>query len=68
MKILKEGIPAKAVISCQHCRCEMEYTNKDICTSSCTEKSYLNAWPTSTKTSFYIKCPCCGEHISVSKL
>lgn len=30
MKILKEGTPATAVISCPHCKCEMEYCNKDL--------------------------------------
>lgn len=70
MKILKEGTPATAVISCPHCRCEMEYTNKDMCEAITYNdgNSYLAAYPTKRLITFYIKCPCCGEHITVSKL
>lgn len=70
MKILKEGTPAKAVISCPHCRCEMEYTNKDMHEEIVYNdgNSYLAAYPTRRMATFYIQCPCCGEHITVSKL
>ena len=65
MKILKEGTPAKAVISCSHCKCEMEYTNKDM------QKDYESAYSQVTslvRKELYVICPCCGEHITVQKL
>lgn len=67
MKILKEGNPAKAVISCPHCKCEMEYTNKDIRESYGIEKyNSITAYPRNVK--YVISCPCCGEQISVRRL
>lgn len=69
MKILKEGTPAKAVISCPHCKCEMEYTNLDLYEEFQTETyNYLSSSPATMMKKYYIKCPCCGEHIPVSKL
>ena len=67
MKILKEGNPAKAVISCPRCRCEMEYTNKDM------HKAYgdygnQTCWPIPKNNNYRITCPCCGEEITVNKL
>ena len=70
MKILKKGTPATAVISCPHCKCEMEYTNMDIHETyiDYTNQSSINMWPSNKEVIFYIKCPCCGEHIIVRKL
>lgn len=65
MKILKEGIPATAVAICSHCKCEMEYTNKDM------QKDYESAYNQLTslvRRELYIICPYCGEHIIVQKL
>lgn len=65
MKILQEGIPATAIATCSHCGCRIEYTNKDM------RKDYdndTNQISYISKRNLYIECPCCGEHISVSKL
>lgn len=67
MKILKEGNPRKAVISCQECGCEMEYTNADI--QEHIETSYNSlTYPQLYTSLYYIKCPCCKEEITVNKL
>lgn len=65
MKILKEGIPATAVISCPHCKCEMEYNNSDLHEEITYDDAYYRA---SKSISYYIKCPCCGKRITVRKL
>lgn len=65
MKILKEGTPATAVISCPSCKCEMEYTNKDMQEDY---KNLYNQLTTITRRDYYITCPCCGERIPVEKL
>ena len=68
MKILREGNPKKAVISCHECGCEMEYTNADIQTHI--ETNYYNAvtYPPHQNITYYIKCPCCKEELTVRKL
>lgn len=68
MKILKEGTPATAVISCPHCKCEMEYTNNDLHEASIYNNASCYTYPSNRIVKFYIKCPCCGEHITVNKL
>lgn len=67
MKILKEGNPKKAVISCHECGCEMEYTNADMHTHIETNYNTLTYPLRSTKT-YYLICPCCKEEIAVGKL
>ncbi len=63
MKILEEGSPATAVVTCAHCKCKMEYTNLDL------RKDYRsNEYYTLCRDIFYIACPYCGEHIPVKKL
>lgn len=58
MKILKEGTPAVAVISCPHCKCEMEYCNKDLYkTPVGVDMTCLRLVPEE----YHIICPCCGE-------
>lgn len=65
MKILKEGTPVTAVISCSHCKCEMEYCNKDLHkTSAGVDMPYLRLVPEE----YYIICPCCGKQIKVQRL
>lgn len=67
MKILKEGNPRKAVISCHECECEMEYTNADMSEEyEPTYNSAITTYPYSKI--YYIKCPCCKEKITVNKL
>lgn len=68
MKILKEGVPATAVISCPHCKCEMEYINSDLHEEITYGDAYYTTARPHKSISYYIKCPCCGEHITVRKL
>lgn len=68
MKVLKEGNPATAVISCPHCKCEMEYNNGDLYKESIYENYNCTSYPQKKIETFYIKCPCCKEHITVRKL
>lgn len=65
MKILREGTPATAIVTCQHCSCQMEYTNKDM---RIDYDSSNNQITHIVKRNLYIECPCCGEHIVVNKL
>lgn len=65
MKVLKEGTPATAIATCPHCKCEMEYTNKDMQEDY---RSQYNQITAITKRGYYIVCPCCGECITVCKL
>lgn len=65
MRILKEGTPATAVTSCPHCKCEMEYTNQDMFPDY---GNTVNQYTYPVSRLLCIKCPCCGEHITVNKL
>lgn len=67
MRILKEGNPRKAVISCHECGCEMEYTNADIQQHIETNYNTLT-YPLQSTITNYIKCPCCKEALKVAKL